>query len=70
MESARIIPSRAFQIFQISADDDPSKQLGSVRQQQGTGHGIVRHLSGVIIRLAAVSDGFSADETRDQGDRN
>lgn len=55
MESARIIPSRAFQIIQISADDDQSKQLGSVRQQQGTGHGIARHLSGVIIRLAAVS---------------
>lgn len=67
MESARIIPSRAFQIIQISGDDDQSKQLGSVRQQQGTGHGIARHLSGVTIRLSAVSDGFSADEARARG---
>lgn len=50
MEPARIIPSRA---FQISGDDDQSKQLGSVRQQQGTGHGTVRQLSGVIIKLSA-----------------
>jgi hypothetical protein len=73
METARIIPSRAFQIFQISGDDDQSKQLGSVRQQQGTGHGIVRQFSGVIIKTFGLYLSrlcLMVSRPMGQGDRN